>query len=620
MSKASPNGGERGIVFRLAGADLRHEWILTICLIMAIAAVLSPLLLLFGLKYGTIETLRYRLVQDPRNREIRPMVSKSFTRDWFDQLRKRPDVAFVVPTTRAISASVDVTVKGKVGRDSLDLIPTSQGDPLLVENGAPVPEADQCVITQSAAQDLDAQVGDTLVITTKRRRGSQYESASLELKLAGILNPRAGTLKRLYVLLEVMEAVESYKDGRAVPLYNWPGTTAAAYPVYDGLVIVVPAELNKLDQVMLINNTGFSRIGQAGPQMAQQLGFSVGVPMNLYLLSTKTKPVDQQSLQMVQERLRGKGATLLPFIWPLGCRLLDQQGQGVTQLEVVGLSAESGLAQELKISPLPPWGQGLGSTPELLKIMLPQGLEVPSGPLSLELTKGKEVLRVPVSPVDQRGPQGQRAYLPSTLAGMLNLFKLRNITFQKDPPELLLARRGYAGFRLYAATIDDVPLLKKYMEQGSIPVHTQAERIRDVTELNTYLTLIFWLIAVVGIVGGMASLLASLYASVERKKRELSVLRLIGLSGAKLLRFPIYQGMLIAAGGYLVAMSFFQVLALTINRLFAQHLQKGESFCTLPIGHALAAAAATILIAMLAASLAAWRATRIEPAEALRDE
>src|SRR5215831_1154324 len=96
----------RGIVLRLSSADLQHEWILTACLIMAVAAVLSPLLLLFGLKYGTIETLRFRLVQDPRNREIRPLVSRSFTKAWIDDLRQRTDVAFITPMTRQISATI----------------------------------------------------------------------------------------------------------------------------------------------------------------------------------------------------------------------------------------------------------------------------------------------------------------------------------------------------------------------------------------------------------------------------------------------------------------------------------------------------------------------------------
>jgi putative ABC transport system permease protein len=73
---------------------------------MAVAAVLSPLLLTFGLKYGTIDTLRMRLIQDPRNREIRPMASQAFSHEWFAQMQQRPDVAFIVPMTRQIAATV----------------------------------------------------------------------------------------------------------------------------------------------------------------------------------------------------------------------------------------------------------------------------------------------------------------------------------------------------------------------------------------------------------------------------------------------------------------------------------------------------------------------------------
>jgi putative ABC transport system permease protein len=49
----------------LATAHLLHEWVLTLCLVLALAAVLAPLLVLFGLKHGTIHTLRERLVEDP---------------------------------------------------------------------------------------------------------------------------------------------------------------------------------------------------------------------------------------------------------------------------------------------------------------------------------------------------------------------------------------------------------------------------------------------------------------------------------------------------------------------------------------------------------------------------
>jgi len=69
------------IVPGLAVADLKHEWILSLCLIIAIAAVIAPLLLMMGLKYGTIETLRERLVEDPAYREIRPLQTQEYTQD-----------------------------------------------------------------------------------------------------------------------------------------------------------------------------------------------------------------------------------------------------------------------------------------------------------------------------------------------------------------------------------------------------------------------------------------------------------------------------------------------------------------------------------------------------------
>src|SRR5690606_39362760 len=53
------------LVSALAAHSLRHEWILTLCLVIALAAVIAPLLVLLGLKHGTIETLRDRLVEDP---------------------------------------------------------------------------------------------------------------------------------------------------------------------------------------------------------------------------------------------------------------------------------------------------------------------------------------------------------------------------------------------------------------------------------------------------------------------------------------------------------------------------------------------------------------------------
>lgn len=140
---------------------------------------------------------------------------------------------------------------------------------------------------------------------------------------------------------------------------------------------------------------------------------------------------------------------------------------------------------------------------------------------------------------------------------------------------LLLSRGGYAGFRLYARTIDQVEPVQKLLEDQGITVHTEKER------LDKYTTLIFWLIAAVGVIGGISALTASLYASVERKKREMNMLRLLGLLKREIVLFPVFQGLLLSSGGLVLAGLVFILVAAVINRLFSAHLRTAESLCTL---------------------------------------
>ncbi|MBT3880398.1 MAG: FtsX-like permease family protein [Candidatus Scalindua sp.] len=625
-----------GIVFQLSRADLKHEWVLTICLIMAVTAVLSPLMILFGLKFGTIEVMRYRLVQDPRNREIRPLTSKSFTQEWFNKLESRDDVSFIVPTTRQISASVEAQIKDNSrskdqNKINLDIIPTDDGDRLVMENGASVPNSNQCVLTNMAAEKLDAKIGDTLIVAAKRYKGTRYEKGMLSLKVSGILTDRASTLKSIYVRLHILEAVESYKDGQAVPEYGWEGTTPKAYPLYDGLVVILLKKLNKIDEFKLINNTGFTKIEPLTTQdLYGRAGYLLSPGKSIYLLSTKSKPAGHESVRSIGFRLRGKGATLIPWVSELKAELIDRSDHVVNSFNLLSLSIPEQKAVNVGMIPIPTWSGEIDSdekssdTAKWRRIMLPESVKSLDDPVQMRITRGDDSFVFPIQIESDSIPreieQKNTAFVPARLAGVLNLFKRRNITFDNTSREFILARRGYAGFRLYASTIDDVELIKQYLEGEGIPVHTEAERIRDVTELDKYLTLIFWLITTVGVIGGVATLMASLYASVERKRKDLSILRLIGLSGTTLLRFPIYQGIIIAVGGFGVALVFFESLAWIINSLFSSHLQAEESLCRLAIWHLLIILGATVSVAILAGTVAAWRITRIEPAEALRDE
>ncbi|MCF8049262.1 MAG: hypothetical protein K9L19_17075, partial [Desulfarculaceae bacterium] len=450
-------------------------------------------------------------------------------------------------------------------------------------------------------------------------------------KVAGVADPRATTQGRLFVLLPVLEAMESYKDGEAVPRYGWPGSLPKAYSLFDGAIV---AGTQPLDHTLLLSlriNTGFYRARAMGrDELLTTSGLSFPEGAHIYFLSTlgsgggasagRSSPVDDKNLGAVRAKLRGAEAGLLPWVAPQKAELIGPDGKALAQVELYALPGAGDLPAEARPAPAPPWpAPAKDGGPRLVLMPAPE-VKAAGGDLRLRLKMGQRELVFPVSLTSEPSPRPGVSFIPQELAGVLRLGQTRPLRYDPARNQFLLHRRGYAAFRLYARGIDQVAGLKEFFESQGIDVHTKAAEILQVKELDRYLSLIFWLIAAVGIAGGAASLVASLYASVERKKRDLAVLRLIGLPRGSLLRFPVYQGVFLAGGGFLAALAFFGSLAKIINTLFAAHLHPGESFCRLPWHELTAALAATLAVAALAAVLAAWRVSRIEPAEALRDE
>lgn len=250
-------------------------------------------------------------------------------------------------------------------------------------------------------------------------------------------------------------------------------------------------------------------------------------------------------------------------------------------------------------------------------------------------------LRVIVS--RQRGGQEERVFLDLTVYAVAERGRLggRNALV---PGDLLLAfedyrddrsvarfgweggaapptpeARAYSRFRLYADSLEDVGRLADHLARLGVQTQTEAAAIAQVTAMNRSLSRIFAVIAVLGAAGYLASLATSLWSHVERKRRALSLLRLLGLPAWGLAAFPMLQAAVIASAGFLLAMLLYFLAAWAINALFADGLVPGERLAALPVGHVLSGALVTLLVALLAAGYAALRARRIEPAEGLRD-
>ena len=625
MAKEKPGG--KALVLSLCLADLRHEWLLTLCMVLAVASVLGPLLILFGLKYGTVETLRDRLINDPRNSEIRPLSSRSYPQEWFTVMSERPDVAFVIPYTRQLATGIDLYLPGQKEKAlALDAIPTGDNDPLVLKNGGAIPSLSECLLTAPAAESLGAKVGDTVVLVARRIINGQFETGEVNLTVTGILPIRAGGTRAAFIHLPLLEAIESYKDGMGVPAFGWAGELPRAYPAFSSMLIQSGEALGPELEFRVTNNTGFTaRETLPLDQAANLIGVNPSPDSTLHLLKTRGTLAGVTNIRSVQHMLGGKQTRLYPLVDGLTLTLDLPDKQHSTALVVLpatwfAAKGEDGLPNTL------PWTDDFSGTPPPSNIwrhvLVSHDIAalLPTKENIARLHVGESSLSFPVTVEgSDRVPPGT-VKAPLRLLGTLGLLRDRPVTFDEISNDFLLGRRGYAGFRMYASSLEGVTSLKHYLEEQGIPVATEAERIDDVLRLDRYLSLIFWLIASASLVGGTACLLSNIYAGIERKRRELAVLRLLGLSGGAFIRFPLYTAGFFAISGFLVAMALFLCVATIINVLFGDHMQAGESLCRLAWWHPLVALGLTLTVSLLAGGIAAKRSISVDPADALRND
>ncbi|MDX1561338.1 MAG: FtsX-like permease family protein, partial [Gammaproteobacteria bacterium] len=389
----------------------RHEWVISGCSVLALSAVLIPLLVLFGLKYGIITNLLDPLIENPRYREVAPIGSGNYETDWFDEMRARDDTVFVVPRTRSLAASIRVrAVDSDIGRIiDIELIPSAEGDPVL-EASAGLPSGyTDVVLAATAAEKLSVDVGDRLEGIVARTRGGQQESVRLPMSIVGIAPITAFARDGVFVSTELIAAVEDFLDGRAVPALGWEGDQA--------------------------------------------------------------RPAD----------------------------------------------------------------------------------------------------------------------------------------------------RAFASFRLYAAGIGDVAGLRQDLMNQGIEVRTSVADIELVERLDRNLGIVYWIIALIAITGYCFSFATNVWANVDRKRREFSVLRLTGFRTREIVWFPLLQAGFTAAFAWALAVAVFLAVQGTLNGLFAATIGGGQPVARLEVWHLFAALGMTMVAAVAAAVVGGRRVAHLEPSIGLRD-
>jgi putative ABC transport system permease protein len=197
-------------VLGLALRDFRHSLHANMFSAIALAAVLAPLLVLYGLKLGVINGMLAELRTDPSILAIGIGNYKPLTADDIRAIARLPETGFVVGAPRSIASRVEM----RSGPDSADVIdadwlPSAPGDPLLLRGMAALAD-DEIVLSERLAEKLSAKPGG--LVAAAVYRNDQSETFEMKLKVRHVL-PRASLEGyRALVSSARLEAISAFSD------------------------------------------------------------------------------------------------------------------------------------------------------------------------------------------------------------------------------------------------------------------------------------------------------------------------------------------------------------------------------------------------------------------------
>lgn len=185
--------------------------------------------------------------------------------------------------------------------------------------------------------------------------------------------------------------------------------------------------------------------------------------------------------------------------------------------------------------------------------------------------------------------------------------------------EITATRQRFARARIYAKSLESVAPLADWLQERNIEVTTRAHEIESVQAIDRVLTLIFSVIAWTAMLGCIASLIGAFLANIDRKRKDLALLRLLGFRRGAVAAYIMAQASLLTGIAFFAGYATFLVGSRVFNQALGANLAEGAFVCHLENSHIALAFVSALFIASLVSGIGGLRAIQIQPAESLRD-
>ncbi|WP_300156496.1 FtsX-like permease family protein [Solidesulfovibrio sp.] len=593
-------------VARLVAADLRYEWVLSVCLVLALGAIFTPLFILLGLKDGVIGAMRDRLQHDPDSRLVTPSapLTTPLGPAWLEALRRRSAFVAASPTAYLM---LDVPGLG----EQVNAFPTEDGDPLLVENHISLgDDPSAVVVSERLAARAGSRIGDPFKVLLVRDSGRE-ERYVLTFRLAGIL-PQPD-VNKIWMSGRVFDGLYRWRGGQAFALFGLPGAATSLTPEYDG-ILTLARRFPTQEQYrrMVAGRSGFSQ----PPAPVDAAGWALPPGMRVMLwkpVGSRVFDADIEAMVNQHDNL-GYEVEAVPFLDNFPVMLESAAGKRPLLLTV--------LPQSLAPPPLAaaPGRPVAWLNPETLGDFggcVAGRLQFPSG-------DKEKIVAIPVTacPAAEVGP-GHVA-VPRDLAGRMHAARREEATYHPETGAFDVTDEAIRYFRAYAASLAEVEGLVDFVRAAGRrlampalenPVSNVAA-VRKILLLSRYMEQLYGLIVVVSGISCFFAVTADVHAGIRRKRRDMAMLQLLGLHTGALFLFPFLKSLVLVLGGILLSLAAYAVFGHVAAHVVDLRDASLTRLGVLPASALVGGILATTSVASL---LAALSVLRIDPGEYIRE-
>ena len=562
----------------LAFRDISHERILSFCMACSLGAIFTPIIILLGLQQGIIGNMLDTLESDPASRLVRPkfMSQSPIPLDSLEVIQQS-GVAFIPSETSHLL----LDVKGL--HDSINVVPSSKKDPFVIQsNPIAIKDNKWVVISEPLSKKLGKFKGNKLTLLLRRETNANYpEEVPMDFTIVGVLDSEMMPDVKIYLPVDVFNGIYHWRKGYEILDLGLMGNRENNFhPEYDGVITGFYHKKPKDEDFrkMLAGRLPFSSM----PKVYTEL-MSAQIHSDWRLWQTVNNTITASDIQVLNNVLLNYGydPQFVPYIKDIELEL--------NRLDISKTWHIYMLPEILS----PRWDEG--AKPILYISSEDQDF---SGEQQLLLKTGikgdKAKIPVLLEVSDNVSPGSIVA--SHHFSGLLRTAERLGATYNSVQYAFSLnSKEQVRYFRVYSESIEQLDGLVQIVkgigdDLGLNALKEPVSRLYEVQKIRTlsdYMQKIYFLIAAISGVSTVFAVSASVYATVQRRCKDLAYLNMLGVDKSTIIFFPFIKSMILISIGLVISFVAYWIFGVLASHWFVDLLGETTSLTRLKSEYAL---------------------------------